>query len=167
MNITRRLLAALFVTLIAVAMSSTASSPAGADPSYIQLPVASQSPQYQVNGCRYKIVYLNYGAVPIAALRTYYSTAAACVGASVAVQGQSGATKYWYWHDTANGYSEGIDGCGAYRNIQAIGVANRYAVGAIAALPSAPGGGWFNGWRFYGNDGTANQNSEFVQDCSD
>lgn len=160
----RRTGPALLLIILVATASMSGGAPAGADPSFIYRPGASMSPQYQVNGCRYRIVYLNYGSQPVAALRTYYSTAVACDGASVGVQAQNGATKYWYYYDSDDGYTEGIDSCGAYRNIQVVGPQNRWSIGALAALPTDST--LFDGWRFYGYDGTANQNAEFVQNCT-
>lgn len=148
-----RLIAALGFAVVTLVASASGSSPAGADPGFINLPFNQMSPQYEVNGCRYRVMYLAFGSAPVALLRTYNS---GCEGSSVAIQSVDGNGRHVTFHP-GGGVSTGTDGCGSYEEIAATGPAPGYAIGLIAALPGAPGGPLFNGWRGYSADGLQGQ----------
>ncbi|HEX7131930.1 MAG TPA: hypothetical protein VF228_05110 [Iamia sp.] len=120
------------------------SPPASANPGYVQLNIGAMSPQYLVDGCRYKIIYGNFGSAPFAGVRLY----GGCSNVTVGVRTLNGTTETWTWGSTVVG--TGTDGCGAYSAVQTNGPNPAYATGA-----SIIGNTSF--WLFYDYDGTDTQ----------
>jgi len=150
-----RRVAAMAVGVVAMVAMGLGASPAGADPAYITRPTNVMSPQYEVNGCRYKVMYGNFGGDAYAQLRIYNPSG--CVGSSISIIYNAGSGNQTETVYLSGGYGTGSDGCGSYRWIQATAPVTAYAIAALAALPHDPGGGWFNGWRFYSADGLQGQ----------
>lgn len=119
-------------------------TPASADPGYVQLNIGVHSPQYLVDGCRYKIVYGNYGSAPVAGVRLY----GGCSNVTVGVRSADGNGVHWTTSSVID--HTGTDACGAYSAIQANGPNPGYGTGAFIL-----GNGSF--WNFYDYDGDQTQ----------
>jgi len=147
----RRATGAVALGLAAVVVATmTSASPAAADASYIQLAPGVQSPQYSVNGCRYKVVYTGYGTTPVAGASLYNS---ACNGTIIGVKSADGSGVHWtQW---TSGSHTGSDGCGTYTGLLVAGPDPGYAIGLYIWVP---GGSFGSGLRFYGYDGLQGQN---------
>lgn len=118
--------------------------PASADPGYVQLNIGVHSPQYLVDGCRYKIVYGNYGNTPYAGVRLY----GGCSNVIVGVRSSDANGVHWTWSSTIA--HTGTDACGAYSAVQANGPNPGYGLAA-----SIIGNGSF--WLLYDYDGDQTQ----------
>jgi hypothetical protein len=125
----------------------TPGAPAGADPGFVQLNIGVHSPQYSVNGCRYKIIYANYGSAPLAGVRLY----GGCSNVIVAVRSSDANGVHWTPSSAVN--HTGTDGCGSYTAIQAGGPVPGYATGA--SISGTGSGGSF--WKLYDYDGDQTQ----------
>jgi hypothetical protein len=137
-------LAVIAVSMLALAGLAGPTPPAGAAPSDIGLPISTYSPRYSSNGCLYRIVYLNYGSLPVADVRLYGSGCAGGVALSVA--GANGTTITWK-AATGSPAPYGVDRCGAYSLLQAVATQSGYAVGASIIAAGA--------WHTFFYDGTA------------
>ncbi|HEU5151184.1 MAG TPA: hypothetical protein VFU19_11840 [Iamia sp.] len=128
-----------------LALGSTA-GPAGADPADVHLPLTTWSPQYSLGGCRYKLVYGNYGAAPFVAARFY--NLSACGGALVAVTYLNSSGVSVNAVSTAI-QTTGTDGCGAFEQILAVGTAPGIGFRGLVWVGT--------GLRWYASDGLDTQ----------
>lgn len=134
---------------IAIGLVSMTSqvAPASADPGYVQLNNTTLSPQYLVNGCRYKIIYGNFGSASFAGVRLY----GGCSDVTVGLRSINGPTPIWTWSSTVAG--TGTDTCGAYTAIQENGPNPAYGIGAYILATGTTGAFW----KFYDADGDQTQ----------
>lgn len=134
--------------LAAAVVAGAGAAPAAADPSYIQLATNTMSPQYEVEGCRYRVMYGNFG-VAYAQMRIYNPSS--CTGAGVAIVYHDGTGLDDESRTFSQGYSTGTDGCGSYRYIQATAPVAGVASHAVTST------GTFASFRAYSADGLAYQ----------
>lgn len=146
----RTVSAVLLAGALAVGMQA---APASAHPSYNTLPTNTWSPQYNVNGCLYKVHYGNYGSIAYAQMRIYNPTT--CGAAAVALGFHDGTTQDQVLKTFASGYYTGGDGCGSYREVQATAPRAGYATHATTIVTdgSVP----WSGIKAYSSDGLVNQ----------
>jgi hypothetical protein len=144
MKVGRKLWQAVGVVALGLVSVGGVGEPAGADAGYVQLNIGVHSPQYSVDGCRYKIIYANYGSAPVAGVRLY----GGCSNVNVGVRSADANGVHWTWSSTVA--HTGTDSCGAYTAIQANGPNPGYATGA-----SIIGNTSF--WKFYDYDGDQTQ----------
>lgn len=147
----------MIVMASALAVGVHGTPPAGADPAFTHLATNTLSPQYLVNGCKFRVRYGNFGSAAYAQLRVYPvgTSYASCATAGVSVGYHDGTTESSVSETfSTTTYVTGTDGCGAYREIQATTPVVAYATFALAAAPNDPTDPtWFNGWRFFSSDG--------------
>ena len=127
--------------------STVAPAPAGANPGDVYLPSGTAMGNlYDLGGCRYQLVWGQFGPAPVVLARFY--NLSACGGALVAI----------YYYDSSgtltNASSQTVvltntSSCGTFQQIQANGPPPGIAVRALVWVGA--------GARFYANDGTASQ----------
>jgi hypothetical protein len=128
MTATKRLAARAMVALVlgVVMLGGATAPPVQADPGFVPLAGNTWSPQYEVAGCKYRVVYLGYGSTPVGGVR-YYGPALACRLVSISVRSADSNGVHWTSDTGSDG--GGTDGCGAYTYVQVEGPNPGYATG--------------------------------------
>ncbi|HEU5151185.1 MAG TPA: hypothetical protein VFU19_11845 [Iamia sp.] len=138
-----RVLGTMALTTI-LALGVTA-APAQADPSDTQLTINTWSPQYNIGGCLYKVVWGTYYTIPFTRVHIY--TPATCGTPLVAIEylAQGGMQA----DSSLTVIGSGYDACGSYQIIQATGREPGWAGRGLVWLDG--------GLRWYSQYGQATQ----------